>query len=107
MILLLGWGAYARDKNTSARLCGKKAGGLMHDRGAYLWDPMKSVCPSMNDLASMGSAFSEKLKVVRSPLMIFWGQNWSHQCSPLPEGPQKLPPEGASPQSHHAPLDLH
>ena len=38
MILLLGWGAYARDKNTSARLCGKKAGGPMHDRGAYLWD---------------------------------------------------------------------
>ena len=38
MILLLGWGTYARDKNTSARLCGKKAGGLMHDRGVYLWD---------------------------------------------------------------------
>ena len=68
---------------------------------------MKSVCPSLNDLACLGSAFSEKLKVVRSPLMIFWGQNWSHQCSPLPEGQQKLPPEGASPQSHHAPLDLH
>ena len=68
---------------------------------------MKSVCPSMNDLASLGSAFSEKLKVARSPLMIFWGQNWSYQCSPLPEGQQKLPPEGASPQSHHAPLDLH
>ena len=27
MSLLLGWGAYARDKNTSARLCAKKAGG--------------------------------------------------------------------------------
>ena len=25
--LLLGWGAYARDKNTSARLCAKNAGG--------------------------------------------------------------------------------
>ena len=25
--LLLGWGAYALDKNTSARLCAKKAGG--------------------------------------------------------------------------------
>ena len=24
-----GWGAYARDKNTSARLCAKNAGGLM------------------------------------------------------------------------------
>ena len=33
MILLLGWGTYTQDKNTSARLCGKKAGGLMHDRG--------------------------------------------------------------------------
>ena len=68
---------------------------------------MKSVCPSLNDLVSLGSAFSEKLKVVRSPLMTFWGQNWSHQCPLLPEGQQKLPPEGASPQSHHAPLDLH
>ena len=37
MSLLLGWGAYARDKNTSARLCAKKAGGLMHG-GAYLQD---------------------------------------------------------------------
>ena len=27
MSLLLGWGAYVRDKNTSARLCAKKAGG--------------------------------------------------------------------------------
>ena len=27
MSLLLGWGAYARDKNTSARLCTKMAGG--------------------------------------------------------------------------------
>ena len=26
MSLFLGWGAYARDKNTSARLCAKKAG---------------------------------------------------------------------------------
>ena len=25
--LLLGWGAYLRDKNTSARLCAKNAGG--------------------------------------------------------------------------------
>ena len=30
-------GAYARDKNTSARLCSKNAGGLCA-RGAYLWD---------------------------------------------------------------------
>ena len=30
---MVGWGAYARDKNTSARLCAKNAGG-----GAYLWD---------------------------------------------------------------------
>ena len=41
MSLLLGWGAYARDKNTSARLCAKKAGGggggLMRE-GAYLRD---------------------------------------------------------------------
>ena len=27
MSLLLGGGAYARDKNTSARLCAKKVGG--------------------------------------------------------------------------------
>ena len=27
MSLFLGWWAYARDKNTSARLCAKKAGG--------------------------------------------------------------------------------
>ena len=33
MSLLLGWGAYVRDKNTSARLCAKKAGGLMFDGG--------------------------------------------------------------------------
>ena len=35
MNLLLGWGAYARDKNISARLCTKKAGGggLMHEGG--------------------------------------------------------------------------
>ena len=35
-----GGGAYARDKNTSARLCVKKAGGLMHEEGwgAYLRD---------------------------------------------------------------------
>ena len=39
MSLLLGdgVGAYARDKNTSARLCAKNAGGLMR-RGAYLRD---------------------------------------------------------------------
>ena len=42
MSLLLGWGAYVRDKNTSARLCAKKAGGgLMREGeggGAYLRD---------------------------------------------------------------------
>ena len=32
-------GAYAQDKNTSARLCAKNAGGgLMHEGGAYLRD---------------------------------------------------------------------
>ena len=36
--LLLGWGAYARDKNTSARLCAKKAGGAYARGGAYLRD---------------------------------------------------------------------
>ena len=30
--------AYVRDKTTSARLCTKNAGGLMHDGGAYLQD---------------------------------------------------------------------
>ena len=34
-----GGGANARDKNTSARLCAKNAGGLCA-RGAYLWDTM-------------------------------------------------------------------
>ena len=38
MSLLLGWGAYARDKNTSARLCAKKAGGAYARGGAYLRD---------------------------------------------------------------------
>ena len=38
MSLLLGWGAYARDKNTSARLCAKKAGGAYAQGGAYLRD---------------------------------------------------------------------
>ena len=38
MGLLLGWGAYARDKNTSARLCAKKAGGAYARGGAYLRD---------------------------------------------------------------------
>ena len=36
--LLLGWGAYARDKNTSARLCAKNAGGAYARGGAYLRD---------------------------------------------------------------------
>ena len=41
MSLFLGWGAYARDKNTSARLCAKKAGGgggAYARGGAYLRD---------------------------------------------------------------------
>ena len=38
MSLLLGWGAYVRDKNTSARLCAKKAGGAYAQGGAYLQD---------------------------------------------------------------------
>ena len=44
MSLLLGWGAYARDKNTSARLCTKKAGGAYAQGGAYLWDTTVCVC---------------------------------------------------------------
>ena len=31
MSRLLGWGAYVRDKNISARFCAKKGGGLMHE----------------------------------------------------------------------------
>ena len=31
-------GAYARDGNTSARLCTKNAGGTYARGGAYLWD---------------------------------------------------------------------
>ena len=34
-----GWGAYARDKNTSARLCGKNAGGRI-----CVWCTDVSVC---------------------------------------------------------------
>ena len=33
-----GGGAYARDKNTSARLCAKNAGGAYAQGGAYLRD---------------------------------------------------------------------
>ena len=40
MSLLLGWGAYVRDKNTSVRLCAKKAGGAYARGGAYLRDTM-------------------------------------------------------------------
>ena len=36
--LLLGWEACARDKNTLARLCAKKAGGAYARGGAYLRD---------------------------------------------------------------------
>ena len=35
-----GWGAYVQDKNTSARLCAKNAGGAYARGGAYLWDTM-------------------------------------------------------------------
>ena len=38
MSLLLGWRAYARDKNTSARLCAKKVGRAYARGGAYLRD---------------------------------------------------------------------
>ena len=45
MSLLLGWGAYARDKNTSARLCTKNVGGgggglCARGGGGYLLDTM-------------------------------------------------------------------
>ena len=35
---MVGGGAYARDKNTSARLCAKNAGGAYARGGAYLRD---------------------------------------------------------------------
>ena len=38
MSLLLEWGAYARDKNTSTRLCAKNAGGTYAQGWAYLRD---------------------------------------------------------------------
>ena len=38
-------GAYARDKNTSARLCAKNAGGAYAQRGAYLRDTTVQVNP--------------------------------------------------------------
>ena len=37
---LLEWGAYAQDKNTSARLCAKNAEGAYARGGAYLRDTM-------------------------------------------------------------------
>ena len=37
-VLTRGGGAYARDKNTSARLCAKNAGGAYARGGAYLRD---------------------------------------------------------------------
>ena len=40
MSLLLGWGAYAQDKDTSARLCAKNAEGAYARGGAYLRDTM-------------------------------------------------------------------
>ena len=48
MSLLLGWGAYARDKNISARLCAKKVGGggAYARGGAYLRDTTVYVCAS-------------------------------------------------------------
>ena len=38
MSLVLGLGAFARDKNTSAILYAKKAGGFYARGGVYLWD---------------------------------------------------------------------
>ena len=38
MSLVLGWGAYAWAKNTSAILCAKRTGGGLCARGAYLQD---------------------------------------------------------------------
>ena len=38
MSLLLGGGGFARDKNTSARVCAKNVGGAYARGGAYLWD---------------------------------------------------------------------
>ena len=35
LLLGVGWGAYARDKNTSARLCTINAGGLMREGGVF------------------------------------------------------------------------
>ena len=48
MSLLLRLGAYARDKNTSARLCSKNAGGR-----AYLWDTTVQVVYMLKITRSM------------------------------------------------------
>ena len=44
MSLLLGWGAYARDKNTSARLCAKKVGGGLMRNGGRICGTLR-YCP--------------------------------------------------------------
>ena len=35
MSLVLGLGAYAQDKNTSAIICAKRQGGFMHEGGLF------------------------------------------------------------------------
>ena len=42
MSLVLGWGAYARDKNTSAILCAKKAGGF-YAQGGHICGTLRHV----------------------------------------------------------------
>ena len=74
MSLVLGWGAYAWDKVPQQDFALKRQGGLCTRGGVFVGHYgicMKSACPSMNDLGNLGSGFSEKLKVVRSPLKIF------------------------------------
>ena len=53
MSLLLGWGAYVQDKNTSARLCAKNAGGLC----VYFWDTTVSGlnCSTLGHYVPLGN----------------------------------------------------
>ena len=58
MSLLLGWGAYARDKIPQQDFVLKKQGGLCTRGGGGIFAGhygicKKTVCPSMNDLGSI------------------------------------------------------
>ena len=69
MSLLLGWGAYARDKNTSTRLCAKRQGGLM-------CEAVGRICGTLRYLhAKIASLANVKSCVIVGPISLmanFW-----------------------------------